>query len=471
MWAAAVLGALSLVLALATVVAGVQPLIFRSSSMAPAVDAGALALAKTVDAQQVEPGDIVSVVNSDGVRVTHRVVKVDQGAGDQVSLTLKGDSNRSPDEEPYLVTEVDRVVADVPYLGYVADWLASPWAMFAAGIVAALLVVNLWSRWSRSDGGAGLVGAGSGASAVVLVALVVASVTPVPRTEAYFSDPATVEAGTVHSHDVQIFDWDTTPCTTNDDGSVTLRYKVVSPSYDMTWYRGPKNGTISDAPFLTITPPSSQVGDVVETRIDRTTLAAGEDPFAQGTYVVAGRSQLKGSATEPWLSSSHRYVEVTADATTVRCGDINLPPTVEVTAPRDGREFGSQTAAELEVAAACSGRRAPCGTTTDTNGIYSVEYRLQRENWLGTQCWDPKLDAILPPGYYAAGCGEWRPAYTDPQAPTTDGSTVKWRIPIGDGGPGTTFNQSGTYTLYVRITDNASPTREVTEHQITFTVD
>ncbi|MCD9153080.1 signal peptidase I [Aeromicrobium duanguangcaii] len=468
LWVAAVLGAISMVLALATVVAGVQPLIFRSSSMAPAVDAGALALARSVDAQDVKPGDIVSVVNSDGVRVTHRVVKVDQGAGDQVSLTLKGDSNRSPDEEKYLVAEVDRVFFDVPYLGYVANWLASPWAMFAAGIVVALLLASLWSRRSGSGGASAGPGAGTGAGALVAIGLAAASLAPVPRTEAYFSDPATFEAGTVQAHQVRIFDWDAVPCTTNAAGSVTLRYKITSPRYDMTWYRGPKGGAISGTPFLTVVPTTSTIGAVVATTITRAALAGGQ-PITEGTHVISGRSKLKGAATSAWLSASDRQTEVTVDATTVRCGDINLPPVLAVTGPLDGTTYPSTGAIDDAIEAIC-GQAAPCGKVTDPNGVYSVEYRLQRANWLSTQCWNPQTDSILPPGFYLTGCGTWRSATTSPVVPNLSGSPLTWQVPIGSGGPGTTFNQAGDYTLYLRITDNASPTRATTERTIRFTV-
>ncbi|MCQ3997411.1 signal peptidase I [Aeromicrobium sp. 636] len=468
LWVAAVLGVISLVLGLATVVAGVQPLIFRSSSMSPAIDAGALALARSVEAKDLATGDIVSVIGSDGVRVTHRVVKVDRGADDQVSLVLQGDANQSPDEEPYVVTEVDRVFFDVPYLGYLANWLASPWAMFVAGILVALLIGSFFRRPGTGQQRPG-VGAGI-AVVVAAVGLGAGTLSPPPTTEAYFVDNSTFEAGTIQAHQVRIFDWDTSPCTNNADGSVTLRYKLTSARYDMVWYRGPKGGAISTRAFLTVAPSNPTVGSVVTTKITRATLANGES-LAAGTYMISGRSKLKGSATSAWLSTSDRQTEVTVDATTVRCGDINLPPTLTIAAPLEGFTYPSTKAVDVAVGLACLSLPAPCGTAADPNGISTVEYRLQRANWLGTQCWDPKIGTALPPGFYLAGCGTWRTPTTSPDVPNTSGSTVTWRVPLGSGGPRTTFNQSGDYTLYLRITDNASPTRATTERTIRFTVD
>ncbi|MET1133732.1 MAG: hypothetical protein ABWX60_09950, partial [Aeromicrobium sp.] len=302
---------------------------------------------------------------------------------------------------------------------------------------------------------------------LAVVGLGAGALAPVPTTEAYFGDSSTFQAGTIQAHQVRIFDWGTPPCTTNADGSVTLRYLVTSPRYDMAWYRTAKGSTMPSTPFLTVSPGTSPIGSVVTTTITRSTLADGQT-LASGTYVVSGRSRLKGAATSPWLSNSDRQAEVTVDATTVRCGDINLPPTLSVTSPQDGTSYASPAAIDLAVGAVCGGLRAPCGTTTDANGISSVEYRLQRANWLGTQCWNP--GGFFGAGFYLAGCGDWRSAVTTPSTPNTASSAVAWRVPLGSGGPGTTFLQAGEYTLYLRITDNSSPTKAVTERTIRFTV-
>jgi signal peptidase I len=136
---AAVAGALCLVLLLVGLVLGVHPLVFRSGSMAPAIDTGALALARTVPAAEVQHGDVVSVLDAGGTRVTHRVVSV-AAQGEQRQLTLKGDANQRPDAEVYTVTEVQRVFLDVPRLGYVVGWLTGPIGLFLLGLYAALLL-------------------------------------------------------------------------------------------------------------------------------------------------------------------------------------------------------------------------------------------------------------------------------------------------------------------------------------------
>ena len=92
----AVLGAVCLLLGVVAVTAGVHLLVFRSGSMSPTIDTGDLALTRTVDATELRVDDVVSVIDSSGNRVTHRLVNVAE-QGDQRQLTLRGDANEQSD--------------------------------------------------------------------------------------------------------------------------------------------------------------------------------------------------------------------------------------------------------------------------------------------------------------------------------------------------------------------------------------
>lgn len=200
----AVVGAVAIVAALASFAFGLRPLVFRSGSMAPAIDTGALALAHTVPAASLQVGDIVSVHISpdDDTRVTHRIVSIGEIAGsDQVALMLQGDDNDSADAQPYIVSEADRVFFSVPGVGRVVAWFAGPAGMFVLGLYAACLVRVLLRRRPDSDGDSGddpddeptdrstprrggrLRGRGPQAAAAVLVAGTVAIGLVVPRAE------------------------------------------------------------------------------------------------------------------------------------------------------------------------------------------------------------------------------------------------------------------------------------------------
>ena len=92
---------LCLLAAVASIGFGIRPLIFRSGSMGPEIDTGALGLARTVPAAELAVGDVVSVVNDRGVRVTHRI-QTSRYTSPTATLTLRGDANPTADPAPYV---------------------------------------------------------------------------------------------------------------------------------------------------------------------------------------------------------------------------------------------------------------------------------------------------------------------------------------------------------------------------------
>ncbi len=130
----AVLGVVCLLWTVGVAIAGVRPLVFESGSMSPTIHTGDLAFAKTIPADEVEVGDVVSVKTDDDERITHRVVSVTPD-GAATTLLLQGDANNTPDAQPYTVTEVDLVVGHVPMLGYVLAFASSPVGMAMGGLL------------------------------------------------------------------------------------------------------------------------------------------------------------------------------------------------------------------------------------------------------------------------------------------------------------------------------------------------
>ena len=140
LWLGAGLGALCIVWTLGILVSGVTPLVFTSGSMSPAIAAGDLGFARTIDASEIEVDDVVSVVNAKDVRVTHRVIDV-QHEGKTAVLRLQGDANQIPDDELYTVTEAERIWFSVPKLGYVVKGASSQYGMFAGGMLVAVVLM------------------------------------------------------------------------------------------------------------------------------------------------------------------------------------------------------------------------------------------------------------------------------------------------------------------------------------------
>jgi signal peptidase len=139
---AAIAGLICIIATLASLMFGIKPLVFRSGSMSPEISTGALAFAKTVPATELAVGDVVSVYNDQGVRITHRVDNLELTGGEEVVATLKGDANNAPDRLPYTIMEADRVFFHIGGLGYIVAWLSSPLATFlGGGLVGAVLVI------------------------------------------------------------------------------------------------------------------------------------------------------------------------------------------------------------------------------------------------------------------------------------------------------------------------------------------
>lgn len=138
----AVVGLVCIVVAALSMLLGVTPLVFRSGSMSPEIPTGSLALARSVPASEIAVGDVVSVDNQQGVRITHRVVDLAAAPADSgVVATLQGDANPVPDVSPYVFDHADRVFFHIPAIGYAVGWLTSPVAIFFGGALVGAVVV------------------------------------------------------------------------------------------------------------------------------------------------------------------------------------------------------------------------------------------------------------------------------------------------------------------------------------------
>lgn len=143
----AILGVICILAALAAVFFGVTPLIFRSGSMSPEIHTGALALAQEVPASEIRVADVISAINPQGTRVTHRVIAVFPNSDGTVALSMQGDANEVADPEPYVVTKADRVIWHLDGLGFVVQEVQKPPYVFGLGLLAGgLLVFAVRSR-------------------------------------------------------------------------------------------------------------------------------------------------------------------------------------------------------------------------------------------------------------------------------------------------------------------------------------
>ncbi|MFC9789089.1 hypothetical protein [Rhodococcus sp. NPDC127528] len=148
----AIAGLICVLAAAASFLFGIKPLVFRSGSMSPDIPTGALALSKATPAADLAVGNVVSVENDQGIRITHRIKEIVSTDGVSSVLILKGDANKDADISPYTVTEADRVFFSVPGLGYAVSWLSSPVAIFLGGsLVGGVMVLAFGPSAKRKN--------------------------------------------------------------------------------------------------------------------------------------------------------------------------------------------------------------------------------------------------------------------------------------------------------------------------------
>jgi signal peptidase I len=246
----AVLGALALLLGAAGVLFGVRPLFFRSGSMAPTIGTGALGLARSVPADDLQPGDVVSVRTPSGTRVTHRVVSAESSAGG-VLLILKGDANRVADPETYPASSAYRVFWHVPWVGYVVGAMLSPAGFFVLGLSVMSLLVLATSRGTGPPAGGRRVRRGSPRSpghrahraTATVVAVVAVSVGPGQigsASAAAWTDDVAVSGAVMTAKTVPA---PVVSCGTLNVGSTTLTWTAVSGATGYTLHYGSGGAT------------------------------------------------------------------------------------------------------------------------------------------------------------------------------------------------------------------------------------
>ncbi|MDO9380343.1 MAG: signal peptidase I [Nocardioidaceae bacterium] len=322
----ALLGVLCIVAGLASVLLDVRPLVFRSGSMSPEIRTGAVALARDTDAPDLRVGDVVSVTNAEGARITHRIVSL-QGSGDTRLLRLRGDDNRTPDEETYPVVRVPRVFAHLNGAGFAVSWLSTPPAVFLGGLLSGVLLVLVFGghrastppgrrRDDPGDSAARSRAAGhatTGLAVLLVLGAVTGAVVARPTTTlAAWSSNASATSGSFST--LTVLPVDAVSCT-NGSGRVVIGWKHKSLDYDyaLTITRVSDPSMVSTGSL----PGTGAVGSDLQFPIT-TGLLTGT---LVGTieYDVAVRSRLKGSPN--WVSTPkvYRIRTVSVVVTTIEC--------------------------------------------------------------------------------------------------------------------------------------------------------
>ncbi len=182
LWAAAIGGAVCIVVVLAAVFFNITLIMFKTGSMEPTIPTGSLAVVQKIAASEVAVGDIVTVDRPGQLPVTHRVTSV-AGTGDSRTLTLRGDANDTDDIAPYVVQDVRLTWFWIPGWASVVVWFSNPLVLGILTVGATALVT--WAFWPR-DARRGRRratkprAAASGATVLLLAGALVAGAPPAP---------------------------------------------------------------------------------------------------------------------------------------------------------------------------------------------------------------------------------------------------------------------------------------------------
>ncbi|SDI50594.1 signal peptidase I [Alteribacillus bidgolensis] len=132
---------------------GYHPLTVLSNSMEPEFSAGDMVIAKQVNPETIETGDVITYYDEESQIITHRVIETTTESGEAVFQT-QGDNNNVEDD---YVVAADQVIGTVnfslPYGGYVAEFLRSPLGMvlFIIIPVCTFVGITIYERLGKDE--------------------------------------------------------------------------------------------------------------------------------------------------------------------------------------------------------------------------------------------------------------------------------------------------------------------------------
>ncbi|MCH9001078.1 MAG: signal peptidase I [Planctomycetes bacterium] len=132
---------------------GYQSYVIYGSSMEPTIKLGSLILAKPVEADDLQVGDIIVFRGGNETTVTHRITGIREEDGHRFFLTKGDASNGSDPLETHLEGGVHRLAYHVPYLGYFVDFAKSTPGIILLVALPALGLLALHLTNSRERAG------------------------------------------------------------------------------------------------------------------------------------------------------------------------------------------------------------------------------------------------------------------------------------------------------------------------------
>lgn len=125
--------------------AGLEPFTVLTGSMSPEIEAGSVLLVKEADPHTLQPQDVITFMAGPDTVVTHRIMAVVPDLEDPNILRFRTRGDANTVDDMYLVHEnnvIGTPVLNIPYLGYVVNFVSQPPGIYLAlGAIALMLIL------------------------------------------------------------------------------------------------------------------------------------------------------------------------------------------------------------------------------------------------------------------------------------------------------------------------------------------
>lgn len=131
---------------------GIKNYAVTTGSMVPTIPVGSMAYVNTnIPSNDIKQNDVVAFYtdNTETKACVHRAIAIN---GADKTFTTKGDANAAKDVAPVPFNDViGRMDLSIPYVGYVADFVASKGVFIALVILATALLSQVFAKLARKN--------------------------------------------------------------------------------------------------------------------------------------------------------------------------------------------------------------------------------------------------------------------------------------------------------------------------------
>ena len=122
---------------------GLQVYTVLSGSMEPEYQTGSIIYVKSVEANELQVGDVITYKLTANTNATHRIIEIFSNEdGNELRFRTKGDANDTADASHVKEGEIlGKTVFTIPYLGYIAVFIQRPPGIYITIAISAIIML------------------------------------------------------------------------------------------------------------------------------------------------------------------------------------------------------------------------------------------------------------------------------------------------------------------------------------------